>query len=274
MKQSYDRIIYTVMVVILAIGGIAKANPVRQDTVTRHYIIPSCSFVPPDEDAGYARGAGGFNAEDNDPFYAPVVLPDSAQVIEMKAWVRHTPTTSLDIEVSLVRLPMTEFYTEVMAYAVSVPIQDSIQVLVDSTIDYGLIDNASYWYHATVWLKHMAAHTLRGLKITYTVVEGTTVEETAEFVNTSPLSPKVYPTPFVRDTRIDYVVPKREKASIKIYDQAGRLVRTIIDEMVNAGSYTTRWDGLDDNGKRLPNGSYFCIIETNGLSTTKVVHIQ
>ena len=274
MKQVYTCIPSLLLVAVVALGGLAVGNPVRQDTVTRYYIIPSCSFVPPDENAGYSRGGGGFNAEDNDPFYASVILPDSAQVIEMKAWVRHDSTTTLDIEVSLWRLPITAFYTERMAYAVSVPIQGIIQVLVDSTIEYGLIDNASYFYHATVWLKNMNAHTLRGVLITYTVVEGTQVEETSEFTNASPVSPTVYPTPFVRRTAIDYVVPKREKVSIRIYDAAGRLVKTIVDGIMSQGSYTARWDGTDSRGRHIPSGSYFCTIKANGTEVTKVVQVK
>jgi flagellar hook assembly protein FlgD len=50
--------------------------------------------------------------------------------------------------------------------------------------------------------------------------------------------------------------------TIRIFDAAGRLVRTLIDRAETAGSHTARWDATDDAGKRLGSGVYFYEIQT------------
>jgi hypothetical protein len=273
MKQLHIRITYALLIAVIAIGSLAFGDPVRQDTVTRYYSIPNFSFVPPNDAVGYARNRGGLSGVANDPFYASINLPDSARVVEMRAYIIDD-TTGPNLEVELWRVPNTVFTANLMAHVESSTPSPDIQVLIDSTIDYDLIDNTTYFYHAEVRLSQTAGLGMRGMLITYTVVEGTQVEETIEFDNASYISPTAYPTPFSGETNINYTVPKREKVSIKIYDQAGRLARTILDGVMPIGSYTARWDCRDEKGKRLPSGAYFCVVNTNGSSTTKVVHIQ
>ncbi|MCX8015389.1 MAG: T9SS type A sorting domain-containing protein, partial [candidate division WOR-3 bacterium] len=60
------------------------------------------------------------------------------------------------------------------------------------------------------------------------------------------------PNPFNKLTTIKYNVPNSSKVSIKLYNASGRLVKTITDEHLKAGSYTTTL-----NAKNLANGIYF-----------------
>ncbi|TES92051.1 MAG: T9SS type A sorting domain-containing protein [Candidatus Cloacimonadota bacterium] len=85
---------------------------------------------------------------------------------------------------------------------------------------------------------------------------------------------KVQPVPFSDYTSIKYHVPKKEKVSIRIFDEAGRLVRTLISDKLDKGSYTARWNGKDLKGKKVASGSYFCVVKTNGTSKTKLIHIK
>ena len=47
------------------------------------------------------------------------------------------------------------------------------------------------------------------------------------------------------ETRIDYTLEQGGPVSLKIYDVAGRLVRTIVDGEATAGKYSELWNGQD-----------------------------
>ena len=72
------------------------------------------------------------------------------------------------------------------------------------------------------------------------------------------LSPK--PNPFNSSTRISFVIPIKERVSLRIYDASGRLCRTLVNEKLNAGFHNYKWDGRGKNGKQLSNGVYFSIL--------------
>lgn len=79
---------------------------------------------------------------------------------------------------------------------------------------------------------------------------------------TSPVTPDFSlqnsPNPFTSETKISYQLPVSGKVSLKVYDIAGRIVRTLVDEHQEAGSRSVRWDRRDDSGKEVANGVYFC----------------
>jgi len=66
-----------------------------------------------------------------------------------------------------------------------------------------------------------------------------------------------FPNPFRADTRIRFALPQAERVSLRIYDVAGRAVRTLVDGPVDAGRHQVAWDGLDDGGRRVSSGVYF-----------------
>lgn len=67
-----------------------------------------------------------------------------------------------------------------------------------------------------------------------------------------------YPNPFNPQTTISYSVTKANEVRLDIYDLAGRLVCTPIDEFLPAGKYETIWPGRDDAGRRVASGVYLC----------------
>jgi outer membrane lipoprotein-sorting protein len=70
------------------------------------------------------------------------------------------------------------------------------------------------------------------------------------------------PNPFNPVTTIEYGLAENDRALIQIYDVAGRLVRTLVDRALPAGSYTAVWDGTNERGKKVATGVYFCRFET------------
>ena len=66
-----------------------------------------------------------------------------------------------------------------------------------------------------------------------------------------------------------YQLPQGQHVSLRIYDLAGKLVRTLVDEHQNAGSYTTFWNGRDGHGRAVANGIYFFALQTETQTITK-----
>lgn len=78
-----------------------------------------------------------------------------------------------------------------------------------------------------------------------------------------------YPEPFTQYTDIRYQLPARTRVSVKVYDIAGRLVKTLLDGENGPGSYAVRWDGKDKNGRKVPSGVYFYRLNTGNFAESK-----
>jgi hypothetical protein len=65
------------------------------------------------------------------------------------------------------------------------------------------------------------------------------------------------PNPFNPRTTISYSVADRTEVRIVVYDVAGRVVRTLVDEVREPGEYTALWDGKNDQNEALASGVYF-----------------
>ena len=71
---------------------------------------------------------------------------------------------------------------------------------------------------------------------------------------------------------LQYTIAKDSRVSLRVFDLAGRTVRTLVDQDAAAGSFRTAWDGTDEQGASL-RGVYFARLVANGkvLDTRKVV---
>lgn len=67
---------------------------------------------------------------------------------------------------------------------------------------------------------------------------------------------KNYPNPFNPQTRITFHLKKPQTVRLNIFDIQGRLVRTLTDGFLEAGSHTFRWDGSDARGRKAASGMY------------------
>jgi hypothetical protein len=67
------------------------------------------------------------------------------------------------------------------------------------------------------------------------------------------------PNPFRLSTTFNYSVPgdQSQMVSIRIYNVAGRLIRTLVSETKSPGRYEIGWDGRDANGRQASRGVYF-----------------
>jgi hypothetical protein len=79
----------------------------------------------------------------------------------------------------------------------------------------------------------------------------------------------IQPNPFATTAEIRYALPVTSRVSVKIYDIAGKLVKTVVDEVQESAFYTVGWDGVDDRGQKVGGGIYILKMETPGFHATK-----
>lgn len=77
------------------------------------------------------------------------------------------------------------------------------------------------------------------------------------------------PNPVEGRTQIRYSLAREEKVSLRVYDVAGRVVRTLVDQVLPAGDHATVWDGADEQGRRVPAGVYVYRLESAGESAER-----
>ena len=82
------------------------------------------------------------------------------------------------------------------------------------------------------------------------------------------LSP-AYPNPFNPATQIGYGVPQDGQVEIGIYNIVGQKIRTLISGYEKAGYRYAVWDGRDDNGRVVPTGVYFSLMQTTNFRATQ-----
>ncbi|MFH1754570.1 MAG: T9SS type A sorting domain-containing protein, partial [Candidatus Latescibacterota bacterium] len=86
-----------------------------------------------------------------------------------------------------------------------------------------------------------------------------------------------FPNPFSAGTQFHYIVEKRSHISLTIYDAAGRLIKTVVNDNQeqNIGGYVVDWDGRDHAGVFVPSGIYFCKFLTEyNHSTSKIAILR
>jgi hypothetical protein len=79
-----------------------------------------------------------------------------------------------------------------------------------------------------------------------------------------------YPNPFNPTTTIKYTIKERAHVSLKVYNVAGQLVRTLVDEVQAPDKIQPlTWDGQNNAGQTVSSGVYFYKLSTKNFSQTK-----
>jgi hypothetical protein len=71
------------------------------------------------------------------------------------------------------------------------------------------------------------------------------------------LSVRAYPNPFNPETNIEYHLKSNALVAIQVYDVQGKKVRSLGGDYKQAGTYTIKWNGLNESGTQVPSGIYF-----------------
>ena len=79
-----------------------------------------------------------------------------------------------------------------------------------------------------------------------------------------------YPNPFNPITTIKYTIKEQAHVSLKIYNVAGQLVKTLIDEVQKPDDVRpVEWRGVNNSGHSVASGVYFYKLVTKGYTQTK-----
>jgi hypothetical protein len=85
----------------------------------------------------------------------------------------------------------------------------------------------------------------------------------------------ISPNPFNPVTSIAYTLDRRERATLKIIDVHGRLVRTLVDEVMEPGRYRVAWRGDGPGGRAVSSGVYFAELEAGAqMARRKLVLLK
>lgn len=108
--------------------------------------------------------------------------------------------------------------------------------------------------------------------VQYTITIGGDVTAVDDYgsvpVTTNLLAPA--PNPFNPRTMIAFDLAAPGSVGLRIFDMAGRLVRTLVNgEQMAAGRHELTWQGRDDQGRLVATGPYFCRLRTGDTVQVK-----
>jgi len=84
-----------------------------------------------------------------------------------------------------------------------------------------------------------------------------------------------YPNPFNGTTTVAWSLAAPGRVSLKIYDTAGRLVRTMESGKMDAGSHVSMWNGKDDSSRGVASGVYFMrLVAGDYRQTRKIIYLR
>ncbi|MBW6516440.1 MAG: VCBS repeat-containing protein [Candidatus Cloacimonetes bacterium] len=100
----------------------------------------------------------------------------------------------------------------------------------------------------------------------------TILPTSAEDLTTSPFVTALqgnYPNPFNPETVIRFSLKSDEKVKLDIYNIAGQKVATLVDDFLQRGEHSIKWDARSDRNRSLSSGIYFYRLETQDYQQTR-----
>jgi len=78
-----------------------------------------------------------------------------------------------------------------------------------------------------------------------------------------------YPNPFNPSTTIEYDITSPGVVNLSIFDITGQLIKTIVNEYQNAGTYKVYWNGVNTRGEKISSDRYFYNLKVDDNQITK-----
>jgi len=83
------------------------------------------------------------------------------------------------------------------------------------------------------------------------------------------------PNPFNPTTTIRFGLPAEGQVQLVVYDITGRVVRTLVDNQMEAGVHAVTWDGRDAVGRDVASGTYiYRLVAPNGVLVKRMVMVK
>ena len=95
-------------------------------------------------------------------------------------------------------------------------------------------------------------------------------EDPAEIPTVSSIN-MIYPNPFNPETNIRFSIAEKTKATIKVYNIKGQLVKALVNEVMNPGKYSVVWKGTNDLNHSCSSGVYFVRFSAGKSTNTQKI---
>jgi len=79
------------------------------------------------------------------------------------------------------------------------------------------------------------------------------------------------PNPFNPVTVISYQLPREVRVRIEVFDIAGKLVATLVDEDQTPGVKSVTWDGTNADGEKVASGVYMYRMSAGDHTSRKMM---
>ncbi len=77
------------------------------------------------------------------------------------------------------------------------------------------------------------------------------------------------PNPFTPATKVGFELAQVGRVELAIYSVDGRLIRTLVKEVQEAGPHEVAWDGCDADGQKVAGGVYFYKLAGPGIEESR-----
>lgn len=78
-----------------------------------------------------------------------------------------------------------------------------------------------------------------------------------------------YPNPFNPSTTIAFSLKEASPVQIQIFNIHGQVVRTLVNNQMNAGHHSVEWNGRDNSGRGVASGIYFYRMRAGNYNDTR-----
>ncbi len=83
-----------------------------------------------------------------------------------------------------------------------------------------------------------------------------------------------YPNPFNPMTTMSFVISHLSFVKLAVYDELGREIATLVDDVKHPGEYTVQWNPSTSSGQGLASGIYFSRLEASSLTNPSKSFVQ
>jgi len=236
---------------------------------------------------GYKVVSGGWEASGGNQLFVPRSYPANSSLDQWLFQFRNNGTTTSTVNTFLV-CRRGSLDTLIEGSSVSVNQNGTVDVSVNSPTNYKVVSGGweasggnqlfvprSYPANSSLdqWLFQFRNNgTTTSTVNTFLICSPVIITAVSEGEQVLPKSFQLgqnYPNPFNPSTHFEFTISKRSNVKIDIYDALGQLILTLVEGTMEGGNHRISWNGTSSSGTRVPSGTYFYRLITDGASQTK-----